>query len=334
MKPIFFLLLSTILSLPAIGQNAVSRYDIYALDYSPDGSMLAVAGGANFCGGDDDLQTFAIHILSSATHEVLYSLEGHHCAVNEVDWSPSSDRLVSSSSDGSVRIWNVQAEQQLAAFGATAAGVEHSSFQGASWNPAGAWVASYEGIAAILIDPIHGDAAKVLITEVSQEPHFLTSISWSPDGNTLAAGTAGDTIQFWDVRTNEAQLEPTLTISNISARSIAWNPRGNQLAVGGRDGMLRLLNVTTGNVLPILEGHTQAIIAVQWDATGERIATGSRDQTIRVWDLATEETIKMDIYTGSVYAVSWQPNHDTVAFGGEGDASGDATVKFLSLGAN
>jgi WD40 repeat protein len=268
--------------------------------------------------------------LNSTTHEVLHRLEGHHCAANEIDWSPIGDRLVSSSSDGSIRIWDIQAESLLIAYGGTAATAEADPFYGVTWNSSGDWIASYQGIAAFLINPIDGNIGTIFLQDASQEPDFLTSIRWSPDGNTLAATTRGNQIHFWDARTDEQQVEPTLTISNISMRSIAWHPQGSILAVGGQDGTIRLLDTVTGRVVSDLIGYTDPITTMEWDITGDRLASGSSYHTIRVWDVATEQVIKTASYTDTIWAISWQPNNDTIAFGSESDTA-DAQVEFLSL---
>jgi WD domain, G-beta repeat len=46
---------------------------------------------------------------------------------------------------------------------------------------------------------------------------------------------------------------------------------------------VRIWDTTTGAVLSVLEGHTDAVKSVSWSRDGSRLASGSADGTVRVW---------------------------------------------------
>ena len=71
----------------------------------------------------------------------------------------------------------------------------------------------------------------------------VTSIAFSPDGETLASGSADNVIRLWDANSG-AHIE-TLTGHTSSVNCIAFNRDGTTLASGSYDGTILLWNVTT-----------------------------------------------------------------------------------------
>ena len=72
------------------------------------------------------------------------------------------------------------------------------------------------------------------------------SVSFSPDGNTLASGSEDDTIRLWDANTGEHIR--TLT-GHDAVLSVSFSPDGNTLASGSWDtpivcGMLTQVNTS------------------------------------------------------------------------------------------
>ena len=66
--------------------------------------------------------------------------------------------------------------------------------------------------------------------------------------------------------------------------AVAFSPDGTRIASGGRDGILRLWDAGTGDLLLKLEGHSDYIKSLAFSPDGRQIATGSGDHTVRIWD--------------------------------------------------
>ncbi|TEY28544.1 hypothetical protein BOTCAL_1016g00010 [Botryotinia calthae] len=64
------------------------------------------------------------------------------------------------------------------------------------------------------------------------------------------------------------------------------------VASGSIDKTIRLWDVATGELLQILEGHSDWINSVAFSPDSTIIASGSRDETIRLWDVATGELLQ------------------------------------------
>ena len=66
-----------------------------------------------------------------------------------------------------------------------------------------------------------------------------------------------------------------------------------------------------------LEGHTEAILAVQFSGDGRKLATGAGDATARIWDLDTETPqFTLKAHKNWVLVVCWSPDSKTLATAG------------------
>ncbi|NJS09874.1 MAG: hypothetical protein HC789_05555, partial [Microcoleus sp. CSU_2_2] len=75
--------------------------------------------------------------------------------------------------------------------------------------------------------------------------------------------------------------------------SVAFSSSSEIVVSGSVDGTVRLWDISTGECLKILQGHTSRINYVAFSSNGKIIAACSRDGTIRLWDFETGECLKI-----------------------------------------
>ena len=74
--------------------------------------------------------------------------------------------------------------------------------------------------------------------------------------------------------------------SATPARSSLWHtfPDGRHVATGGYDRTVRVWSTERGQIVLLLRGHADAVVALAYSHDGRRIASGSFDGTARIWD--------------------------------------------------
>ncbi len=153
----------------------------------------------------------------------------------------------------------------------------------------------------------------------------VTSVSFSPDGTTLASGARDPSIKLWDVatRTNIA----TRTRFTRGVYSVSFSPNGGILASGSGDMVTHLWDVATRAMITTLQGHTDDVTSVSFSPDGAILASGSEDRTIKLWDVAARTNIAtLEGHTDDVTSVSFSPGGGILASG-----SWDDTVKLWDV---
>lgn len=155
----------------------------------------------------------------------------------------------------------------------------------------------------------------------------VTSVAFSPDGVTLAAGSddntwGGDnTITLW--RVSDGGHVRTLTLHRRTVDSVAFSPDGSLLASASADYTVRLWRASDGALVRTLTGHTSEVCSVAFSPDGSILASGSRDNTIRLWRVSDGTRIHTFTgHTGGVYSVAFSPDGTTLASG-----DSDATIR-------
>jgi WD40 repeat protein len=147
------------------------------------------------------------------------------------------------------------------------------------------------------------------------------SAAFSPDGQTVATGSADQTVRLWDVATLKERA--VLKGHTNAVWSVAFSPDGKIVASAGDDRSVKLWDAATQQELATLGGHDEEIVAVAFSPDGQTIATGGADWTIRLWNAATRQPQGvLKGHRGTVYCLAFSPDGTTLASG-----SADETVK-------
>ncbi|KAB8238710.1 WD40-repeat-containing domain protein [Aspergillus alliaceus] len=155
--------------------------------------------------------------------------------------------------------------------------------------------------------------------------YWVNTVAFSPDGSTLASGSADTTIKVWDVNTGK-ELQ-TLTGHSNMVMSVAFSPDGSILASGSADTTLELWDVKAGKKLQTLVGHSDQVISVAFSPDGSTLASGSADTTLILWDVkAGKELQKLAGHLNKVTAVAFSPNGSTLASGAD-----DRTIRLWDV---
>ena len=140
-----------------------------------------------------------------------------------------------------------------------------------AFSPGGQYLAVASGIGVWLYEVATSRALMLIPTASS-----VRSVSFSPDGATLASGSGDRTIRLWDVATGESIA--TLEGHTSLVSSVSFSPDGATLASGSWDNTVKLWDVATHTPIATLEGHTSSVRSVSFSPDGATLASGSEDQ--------------------------------------------------------
>jgi WD40 repeat protein len=147
----------------------------------------------------------------------------------------------------------------------------------------------------------------------------ITSVTFSPNGQTLAASDTTGGIQLW--RLVDGQQLTLFRGHNSWVWQVAFSPVHPILASGGQDHQVRLWDLASGECLRILTEHTGIVTAVAFSPDGTLLASASGDQTVRVWEVATGECRQvLHGHEACVWSVVFQHDGQTLFSAGEDSA--------------
>ncbi len=163
----------------------------------------------------------------------------------------------------------------------------------------------------------------------------IKAIAISPDGQTLAIGSANNQISLWSLATHQLLRTLSAHTASIAMNGLTFNPSGEYLASASYDNTAIIWQVASGEVLHILKGHTSSVLSVAFSPDSKRLATGSEDKTIRLWDIASETSQAFVGHQKGIFALHFIGNGEQLVSGGVDrdiriwDSYNGVTVRFL-----
>jgi WD40 repeat protein len=272
-------------------------------------------------------------------------LRGHTRSLSGASFSPDGARVVTSSYDGTVRIWQVG--QRLVPLLRRGRGIGAVSF-------------SPDGRLVVTAGP--GDGAQIWRSATGENAAVLRAghLDWagfsSDSRHVVTADDYDGTVRVWDAsgrrtpavlrghgdtvrdavyradgdlivaetkdettRVRDATKDRTLAVirgHDGDVQAAALSSDGLRVVTGGDKRFARVWDVRTGKQLAVLRGHDSYLLDVAFSPDDRRLVTASGDQTARVWDASSGRAIAvLRGHEGRVYSAEFSPDGELVATG-------------------
>ena len=108
------------------------------------------------------------------------------------------------------------------------------------------------------------------------------TVDISLDGKFVALAVGADAIHLWQINPELEALRSLRTAASV--KSIRFSPDSTHIASGCSDNTGRIWNISTGQLVFELAGHTGSVTACIHSPDGMHIATASEDKSVRLWD--------------------------------------------------
>lgn len=251
-------------------------------------------------------------------------LKGHAGPVAAIAWSPDGTKLACGGrgSAKELRIWEVATSRELQA-------IREGYFRESVWSPDGSRISFIDNESAVQVLDVTSGAKLHRFKGRSKDRLF--SISWSPDGKSIATGSYGrHSPAIWKQRLvsevairNSATGKKRLTITSQRdwgpVRFLGWSPDGRKLA-GIYKGVgdffypvFRVLDTESGKEAYVLEGKREGGLDLAWSPDGSRLAGCIYPDSVRVWDAGSGKLLQ--VLKGKGARLTWSRDGKRLACG-------------------
>ncbi|CAD5909305.1 nSTAND1 domain-containing NTPase [Planktothrix agardhii] len=284
---------------------------IQTVSFSPDGEILAT-------GGDDNIVK-----LWHQDGSFLQELSGHQDAVMSVNFSPDGDMIATASLDKTVRLW--QKKQGKLWEETVESRLQYSTaVHSVSFSKNGEIAI---GLADGSIDLRKANGTQ--ITTLKGHNDTVRSVSFSPNGQTLATASADQTVILWRKQNNQtwSRLKTTLKHDH-EVFSVSFSPDGQTLASASLDGTIKLWNSNGIRKCSAFKGHNYGVLTVAFSPDSQILASAGEDYTIKLWNLKCQNIKSIKAHNGRINGIYFNPqlNENILA-----SVSNDKFVKIWQL---
>jgi type 1 glutamine amidotransferase len=282
--------------------------------YSPDGRTVATGGK------DRAVKIWQARTGEDLTGELLHTLEGPSGRLLALGWRGEST-LVGVFDRGTVMSWEVDSGKALAA--ATLKSPLRSAVLRPGKDP---FLAGSDAAKVGFWNLQNGEPGRTLEPTDAR----VRALAFGPDGTRLATGSE-KVVRVWDadsgalLRTFEAggavravAISATHVAAGLASgalrlwalegpgardlkghkgaiSTVAFAAKGEQLASAGMDGVIRVWDVDTGNLLCVQQGHTGEVRALAFNPNGQKMASLGADHSLRYWTVPLPPVPPADI---------------------------------------
>ncbi|NQU23496.1 MAG: WD40 repeat domain-containing protein [Candidatus Nealsonbacteria bacterium] len=242
-----------------------------------------------------------------ATGQFLGMIKAHDGRVDFLAFSPDGSTLATGGVDHLVKLWDTAGAQLRRTLTGHTNGVQYLAF-----SPDGSLLASASFDKSVIVWDVASGEPK---TTLGGHVNAAESVAFSPDGSKFASCDL-QKVRIWPVPSFKRPR--TLKLHEHQIDSIAFSPDGSTLASGGVKMLVKLTDVSTGEIRHTLAGHQGRVRMVAFSPDGTLLASCAVENTVKLWDVATGKLRRTLVgHADSVYCIAFSPDGSTLASGSQ-----------------
>jgi WD40 repeat protein/transcriptional regulator with XRE-family HTH domain len=272
-----------------------------AVAFTPDGRYIAI--------GDES----TVKLYDAVNWQLVREFVGHQAGsgfwISGIAFSPDGKYMVSTSVDGTARLWEVATGQFIHFIGSRGNALQDVTFSRDGKLLA---IAGSDNIARVW------DFQKTFggMQFIGHSGPVWQAL-FSPDGKRVVTASGDRTARIWDAVTGQALI--TLTGHLDEVRGAAFSPDSKLVLTTSADRTARLWDAASGQELRRFEEDTDLVDKGVFSPDGKYLVTTSWDSTARVWDVQTGKMIVIYRMQGPSHLnrIAFSPDGKTVATTGD-----------------
>jgi WD40 repeat protein len=160
----------------------------------------------------------------------------------------------------------------------------------------------------------------LLSSDLQQQEHIqihnVSSLSWSLDGNLVALGRWDGSVEI--IYTSNWETYIQFQVSTNPIQDIKWNPIRQEVAVSALgEPMVTVWDINGDQQYELLNSDDGIVQSFDWSSDGNKMVIGNLEGSIHIWDVISQESaLEFTQHPAFVGDVSWQPNGVLIASSG------------------
>lgn len=172
-----------------------------------------------------------------------------------------------------------------------------------------------------------------ILNNIQQQNEFdtgqkiVTSVSFSPDSQSIATVGKDGTLRIWNLSGQEIRKIQAHDGSINGVNSVSFSPNGKTIATVGEDGKAKLWNLSGNLIIPPLSEKEGGIKSVTFSPDGSKIATAGDYGIARIWDLNGKQIATLKGYKEiTIRNITFSSDGKKIATAGD-----DGTVRLWDI---
>ncbi|KAG2059922.1 WD40 repeat-like protein [Suillus hirtellus] len=242
-------------------------------------SLVCVGTSCNILSASDDS---SIRQWKIDGQSVGKPLDSHKTPTGSVAVSPDDTMVVSGSTDGRLRLWNIKKGSVV---GDPWEG-HNGQVMCLDWSPNALEIAS--GSNDGTIRRWNPDTGQQIAPPIEAGHGWVYTVKFSPQGDKFASGGEDSMIRVWS-KNDELLIEIKGHDSDVT--SLCWSKDGAYIFSASYDCTIRKWQSIGGKELVVFKGHDNGVHSLYLSPDQSHLVSAASDCSVRIWDLQINQPV-------------------------------------------